>query len=160
MEGGDTFVYHFDGLQYQGKANVPPPAGFLNLLFDPGTVNTSGPAGMLRMELFEGLAEGTPVAERTIMPGIDTAFLQSETAWSDHEGTIRLTAISGTFTINEVHIGRRDDALNGMDFYQITVPEPSTFALGLLGAAACCSAAANKYDYVCHGAAQKWRLFA
>jgi hypothetical protein len=136
MNSGDSYVYHFDSLQYMGTAIVPPAAGYFNLLFDVSTVNSGD---SLRMELFEGLTTEAPVAERTITPGSDVPFLQSDTAWTDHEGTIRLTALGGSFTINQIDIIRKDNAPNGIDIYQVTfapVPEPSTIALGAIGAAA------------------------
>ena len=136
MNAGDTYVYHFDSLQYQGTAIVPPAAGYFNLLFDNSTVDSGD---SLRMEIFEGLALGSPVAERLVTPGSEVAFLQSDTAWADKEGTIRVTAVAGTFTINQVDITRKDNAPGGIDIYHLRftpVPEPSTIALGAFGAAA------------------------
>ena len=133
MNSGDTYVYRFESLQYMGTAIVPPAAGYYNLLFDNASVNSGD---SLRMELFEGLAEGTPVAERIVNVGSDVPFLQSDTAWTDHEGSIRLTALSGSFTINQIDIVRKDNAPNGIDIHQLTftpVPEPSTIVVAAIG---------------------------
>jgi hypothetical protein len=134
MNAGDTYVYHFDTLQYMGTAIVPPAAGYFNLIFDGATVNSGD---SLRMELFEGLAEGTPAAERTITPGTDLPFLQLDTAWTDREGSIRLMALAGTFTITQIDITRKNDnAPTGIDIYHLRftpVPEPSTAAVAATG---------------------------
>jgi hypothetical protein len=135
MTAGDTYVFHFDTLQFMGSGVTSPLGGQYNLLFNSATTDSGD---SLRMELFEGLAEGTALAERTITPGSDVPFLLSESAWSDKEGSIRLTALSGTFTINQIDMIRKEISSNpgGMDTFALTiVPEPSTVTLGILGAA-------------------------
>ncbi|MGZ8900456.1 MAG: PEP-CTERM sorting domain-containing protein [Limisphaerales bacterium] len=131
MNAGDTFVYHFDTLQFMGSGILPPPAGLFNLAFDASTVDAED---SLRMELFEGLASGGPVAERTITPGADLPYLESGSAWIDHEGSIRLTALAGQFTIDQIFIVRRDLTPTAIEAYGVTVvPEPSTAAVAALG---------------------------
>ena len=136
MTAGDSYVFHFDSLQYMGSSITFPLGGYYNLLLDPSTIDSED---SLRMELFERLPAGTPVAEKIFVPGSGAPFLHSNFAWEDKEGSIRITAISGTFTINQIDMVRKEQSSNpggAIDTYQLTVvPEPSSVALFGLGAA-------------------------
>ena len=136
MTAGDSYVFHFDSLQYMGSSITSPLGGYYNLLLDQSTADSGD---SVRMELFEGLPVGTPVAEKVYVPGSGVPFLLSDTSWADKEGSIRLTAISGTFTINQIDMIRKEQSPTpggAIDTYQLTVvPEPSSVAVFGLGAA-------------------------
>jgi hypothetical protein len=142
MNAGDSFTYHFVELPFFQRMTPPllTPNGQFVLSFNNATLDSTD---SLRMEMFEGTPDGPVISQLTLDSSTFPSWaplVTSPSAWADHEGSIRVTALSGSFAINEVIVQRNDVVLAGsIDIYQLRitpVPEPSPVAfagLGVLG---------------------------
>jgi hypothetical protein len=143
LNSGDTFEYSFNSLPETRLIEGPflRGAGFLLQL----DTSTMGVGDTVRIEMFEEGILGTAPVERVVDLAGQTEFVGAgfgapPDMWTDFDGSVRVTAVSGSFTINQMIFDRAEATPNDDTLTQrltITpVPEPSTIALGILGAAA------------------------
>src|SRR5687768_11214660 len=142
LNSGENFEYSFDALSGPSRAQGPlfDNSGAVYLMFNENLVNTGG---NVRFELFEeGLSE---IADRefTIDLSAQPATVLAQGLWADRDGSFRVTVVSGTLTFDGGAVIRGEPGLfpepvtSGLyqnDF--AAVPEPSTIAVGVLGAVA------------------------
>lgn len=144
MNAGDTFEYSFNDLPDQQTVGGPLlRGGGFRLQLDPSTVNSGD---TIRMEMFEGGIFGTAAAERTVdvfefgINGmIGMGFGAPAETWADHNGSVRITVVSGSYTVNQMFMERGEATPNDdtmLSSLTITpVPEPSTMGILIVGAA-------------------------
>ena len=137
MNAGDSYTHHFTTLPFGHNETVlhlSPGAHFV-LQFDNATVDSGD---SLLMEMFEGSAAEPAVWQQTLSGPAWIPLLSSSTVWADHQGAVRVTALAGSFVINELIMQRNEPVIGGsFDVYQLRVtpvPEPSTIAFAGLGA--------------------------
>jgi hypothetical protein len=142
LSQGDSYVYEFRDLQFQGTGPVAQPRGNVSINLDPNAPRT----GMLRIELYENSPSDTPVFMRSqdvsgfpsFEGGLDLATTLN--LWADRQGAFRLFMESGTATINDFRVFRilppTSGGIDVVDFYWndvVPVPEPCASVLLAVG---------------------------
>jgi len=134
FNAGDTYTYEFSTLPFFGQSSSQvglTPSGQFTFQFD---YNTYGDGDRLFIEIFEG-----PLGEQSIAAGVFELpnFIPNiplgPNAWADHEGSVRLTMLSGSVILERIIVQRNDAAGPGLvDVYQssvVPVPEPGIATL-------------------------------
>ena len=138
MNTGDVFGYEFSSLPYSGRFELNPrDPGWdrwtFSGRFQEGTV--------LRVEMFGNSLHEQPLFWHEFpLIGLsaitDSYFaIPATAAWADLRGAVRLTVVSGSASICDMHVTALvhvEGPPRGWDAYTasiLPVPEPSTFAL-------------------------------
>jgi hypothetical protein len=137
---GDSYVFQFDALP-EGALVLGPhfQGGRFSLALNAASIQSGD---TLLMEMFEEEAVGPAGAAMTLDLATGFPQLVSPEMWADHDGAIRITAISGGFTLDQIVVQRGDPTnppdpigvrhqLNSLTV--VPVPEPSTLALLAMG---------------------------
>jgi hypothetical protein len=131
LNSGDSWTYHFTNLDFvetrSGSIGLGG-GGSLSLAY-----STTGETPEYLCELFEGqVPAGSFYAFSQPVAGV---FLPSN-AWSDLEGTIRFSVLSGSYTLESLVVSvHRPVSLSSYDVFRgvvIPVPEPTFLSLLLL----------------------------
>src|SRR6267378_6208385 len=136
LTSGGYYTYQFGSLPFEGVLTfgIAEPFGSFSLPISPSDL---GPNGALKFELFEDAPSGVPIFTHTLTSssGLDETSAKVTGAWGDVQGSIRLTMLSGTATIDIFSLEAVTPASPvGFNVYATRihpVPEPSAF--GLLG---------------------------
>jgi hypothetical protein len=142
LNQGDAWVHTFNSLPLTGTTNsfLSTPQGIFEFHVQAGTLQSGE---MLRYEMFENAASETPICSQTIAFGSPlTASCSSPNAWADLQGVFRLTMLSGSLTVDNVHL---EAIVSGPSFSSYNVystsfnpaPEPSVGNLLALCLGAC-----------------------
>jgi len=145
LNPGDSWTYPFSALPKTGSVPVftSTPSGIFDFTLDNSTFQNGD---MLLYEMFETDTSELPICSGTLSstPSEKTSC-ESDFAWQDLQGAIRLTMLAGSVTVDSVSVEAIVPGANltAYDVYSSTVvptPEPSTTALiGLaLGARLLC----------------------
>jgi hypothetical protein len=112
----------------------PVPWNTLHVQINAGSF---GVGDSVLLEMFEGQATGSPMAQMTLAPG-GIPLLQTPTGWNDLEGSVRITTLTGSVLLEQANIGKKvNDPLNPRTLvYSISftpVPEPGCLTLASSG---------------------------
>jgi len=128
LNAGDSYTYQFDSLPFEGFSIYGTPRAFFSLPIFPSDL---GPSGSLRFEMFEDTPGGVPIFSRTLTTAssiLDTSGTVPN-AWADVQGSIRLTMLSGSITVNVFSLQAMVPAdASGFNIYGgrvYLVPEPA-----------------------------------
>jgi hypothetical protein len=147
LNAGDVYSYEFSSLPgptpYAGGAVV---SGLVYLTLSPATLQAGN---VLRYEMFEDGFSQAPIFSRTLTGPTDDSGPYvgvANGAWQDRQGAIRITALSGSATIDTIQlVSFEAGGRFGLQYYSSVltpVPEPGTWCLlgvaGLAGFAARC----------------------
>ena len=135
LNSGDVFTFEFTSLTpVPGDPGPLNPLGNYSVILNPATVQ---PDDMIRLEMFENSLNEEPICERT-WANQSLVICQAPDAWGDLQGTIRLTMLSGSATVDVITF--RALTLSGgtppLQIWESTfvpVPEPGTLSLLGLG---------------------------
>jgi hypothetical protein len=132
LNQGESFTFYFPA--FPAPTIVPQFEPFpYNTLHVQLSTGSFGVGDSVLLEMFEGQATGSPMAQMTLAPG-GIPLLQAPTGWNDLEGSVRITALTGSVLLDQVNIGKKvNDPLNPRTLvYSINVtpvPEPGCVAL-------------------------------
>lgn len=141
LNAGDQYVFQFSSLtlSYTEPADDPfksSPHGSFTL---SRTLFPGNPSVQYRLEMFEDSLSEAPVASALFDSSISPAGISecnAEGAWSDLQGAVRVTGVSGSLQLDWMSfisiLDQPDGTMKVYHLYQ-PVPEPST--LGLCGVA-------------------------
>jgi hypothetical protein len=119
MSPGDTYVFRFQSLQNYGTS-FGPIAGAACWVTAIEAVDAED---SLQIELFENGIDAPAVANQTFSPSDAPAQLHSPSAWNDHTGSVRITALSGSFTLTEITVRYiRPNPFGTFDRFETRVP--------------------------------------
>lgn len=130
LNPGQTWTYSFGSLPFIGNTNAftTSPQGIFSFTVNGGTLQTGD---LLSYEMFESSPSLTPICSGT-MNGSSPATLScsSPGAWQDREGSVRLTMVSGSVTVDTVALTAivSGPSLSSYEVYSSTftpVPEPT-----------------------------------
>lgn len=142
---GDVVTYRFATLPFVGNFSDSPQnrgtsAGQVTVFLQTLSAGQS-----FRYEMFENDETTAPFYSATISsPSPTTQGYFVPNVWQDLNGTIRLTGLSGSLLFNQITVGVRlpiEQSPGGRyDLYStiITIPEPKTLSLGMIGCGALC----------------------
>jgi hypothetical protein len=132
LNEGESFSLYFPTLPITGYDPQFQPFP-INGLYVYLNSSSFGPGDSVLMQMFESQATGSPVSQYTMFPGGIPLF-QNPSGWTDLEGSIRVTALTGSVVLDHLEIFRRvpDPANLRNIVYGISitpVPEPRCAAL-------------------------------
>jgi hypothetical protein len=138
LNQGDVWTHTFNSLPLTGTTNsfLTSAQGVFEFHVQAGTLQSGD---TLRYDMFENGASETPICSQTIAFGSPlTATCSSPNAWADLQGVIRLTMLSGSLTVDNVHLEAivSGPSLSSFNVYSTSfnpVPEPSFFFLCAAG---------------------------
>jgi hypothetical protein len=119
LRAGDSYNYQFDTLAFQGNLTfgIAGPSGTVFLYVDPSSPISLGPTNSYKVEMFGDTPAQAPILSRIITAAssiYDTDYRVPD-AWGDLQGSIRVTVLSGSIT------------LQGFSFQAIKVGSPVGF---------------------------------
>ena len=142
LTAGDTFSYSFDTMPYLGRFTVPGGAGSAA----EGSFNTSfegdlfDPSDSVRLEIFERSLDDAPRQSSTFggyTTSVSSLSILAPYAWSDFQGAVRLTVLSGSVELTKISVYRENPVtLQRYDLYGMVVPIPEPYPSSLLLAVA------------------------
>src|SRR5262245_4120920 len=101
LKTGDVFVYQFTTLPWFDNRSSPAIGG---QFYTYGNIQQGG---QLQYEMFENAVAGPVLCLRTSEFQFDNGYIgdcQSDRAWQDLQGTIRLTMLQGTADISRLNL--------------------------------------------------------
>jgi hypothetical protein len=104
LNAGQTWSYQFNSLPLTGHTNafVTSPRGVFELTVDGSSVQAGD---LLRFEMFESGTNQAPACSGTNESGAPfTLSCIALGAWQDQQGTVRLSMMSGSITINSINL--------------------------------------------------------
>ena len=134
LNQGDVWTYSFNSLPYVGATNsfLTTPQGLLEFTVQNGTLQSGD---MLRFETFEGTTSEVPICSGTMSFGSPlTVACSAPGAWSDLNGSIRFTMLSGSLGIDKIRLESivSGPSLSSYEVYSLSfnpVPEPKSAVL-------------------------------
>ena len=136
LNQGDVWTYSFNTLPLTGTTNSfqTSPQGIFEFHVQAGSLQSGE---MLRYDMFENAASEAPICSQTMAFGSPlTATCSSPAAWADLQGVVRLTMLSGSLAVDNVHLEAivSGPSLSSYNVYSTSfnpVPEPSGSSLVL-----------------------------
>jgi hypothetical protein len=134
LNPGDSWTYPFSALPKTGSAPVftSTPGGIFDFTVDNATFQNGD---MLRYEMFEKDTSESPICSGTLSSAPSgQVSCESDSAWQDLAGTVRLTMLAGSVTVDSVTVESivPGSNLSAYDVYSSTFvpsPEPGTSSL-------------------------------
>jgi hypothetical protein len=138
LNAGDTYTYQFSSLSLQGTWDVQDhpgvPIGRVDGFFVPGSFQ---PGSSLLVEMFEDTPSSSPIASQTLnspvgFPAPPGPLFWSLDAWQDLQGSVRVSMLSGSVTMDffQVTANRNDSGvMNSYRSSALPVPEPNPISL-------------------------------
>jgi hypothetical protein len=140
LNPGDSWAYQFSDLPKTGTVSIfnSTPSGVLDFTIDGATFQSGD---VLRFEMFENSASEAPICTGTLSsaPPFE-GMCETNMAWQDRQGAIRLTMLSGSVTVDNITVKAiiPGASLTVNDVYSSTfVPLPEPATLSLFAAALC-----------------------
>lgn len=100
---GESYTNEFKMLFRTGRYEVAfPPLAAVNVAVDPATLQIED---ALHVQMFEDLPTGTPFYQQTLMNTTNAMYYFAASQgfyWQDLQGSIRLTMVSGSVTIDSL----------------------------------------------------------
>jgi len=125
LNAGETYTYQFGTLPLIGFSFFGAPSGQLAVGVDGSTLQ---PGDSLLIEMFDSTPTGKPIASGTVTSASQPLdfVVSAYGAWDDVQGSIRLTMISGSASINSFNLlVLKVAGSRGLNQYSATiVPEP------------------------------------
>jgi hypothetical protein len=125
LNAGETYTYQFSTLPRTGFTFFGAPSGLLALGVNGPSLQ---PGDSLRFEMFDDVPSGDPFFSRTVTASSDPSefFASVSFVWQDLQGSIRLTMVSGSATIDSFSLlVLRVAGPSGLNQYSASVvPEP------------------------------------
>lgn len=119
LSAGSSYTYRFSTLPFQRNVTfgIAEPSGALFLYADPAFPSQLGQTNSYQVEMFEGEPNQNPILSRVITgkSSIHDTNYRVPNSWGDLQGSIRVTAISGSIV------------LNGFSFQASTAASPAGF---------------------------------
>ena len=140
LNPGESWTYPFSDLPRTGSVSVftSTPGGILDFTVDGSTFQSGD---MLRYEMFENDTSAAPICSGILNSAPSGKITcESNFAWQDVQGAIRLTMLAGSLSVDGVTVKAivPGVSLSSYDVYSSTfVPTPEPGTLGLLGAGIC-----------------------
>lgn len=122
LNAGDNYTHQFATLPLMGPGILVPGA-VLDLWVDRPSLR---PGDALLFEMFEDTPTGSPILSRTVTADSEGSEFQGfvENAWRDLQGSIRLTAVSGSVTVRFFTLQARVVDHRLLVFSTTIVPKP------------------------------------
>lgn len=140
LNAGESWAYQFDNLPKTGTVSTfgATPGGVFEFTVDSSTFQSGD---MLRFEMFEHDTSEVPICSGVMTsapPFIGSC--ETDAAWQDRQGAVRLIMISGSVTIDAITVKAitTGPSLSSYDVNSVTfapVPEPEPMTLSLFAAA-------------------------
>jgi hypothetical protein len=137
LNPGDVWTYNFNTLPLTGVTNsfLSSPQGIFEFHVQAGTLQAGD---NLRYDMFETGTSEVPICSQNLAFGSPlTATCSSPGAWADLQGVVRLTMLSGSLVVDNVHLEAivSGPSLSSYNVYSSSfnpVPEPSWVSLILV----------------------------
>jgi hypothetical protein len=140
LNPGESWAYQFDNLPKTGTVSAfgATPGGVFEFMVDSSTFQSGD---MLRFEMFENDTSEVPICSgvMTSAPPF-TGSCETDAAWQDRQGAVRLTMLAGSVTIDTITVKAitTGPSLSSYDVNSVTfapVPEPEPVTLSLFAVA-------------------------
>ena len=137
INAGETYTFEFSSM---GTPTVTPGFNITGLTLTPTFSGYDRFADSITIEAFEDNTSQTPwCAHAYVKPDPSLDHCGDSIHWSDHQGVVRITVLSGSVTLDSMSFYRQEPvgfgntAVYNMTVVPSSVPEPGT--LSLLGVA-------------------------
>ena len=134
LSAGDHWDYQFSNLPKTGTVSAfgATPSGVFDFTVDNSTFQSGD---MLRFEMFETDTSQVPICSGVMSSAPPfTGSCETDLAWQDRQGAVRLTMLSGSVTVDSVTVEAitTGPSLSSYDVNSVTfvpVPEPGSLTL-------------------------------
>jgi hypothetical protein len=140
LNPGESWIFPFSALPKTGTVPVftSTPSGILDFTLDNSTFQDGD---ILLYEMFENDTSELPICSGTLSSAPpEKISCESDFAWQDVQGAIRLTMLAGSVTVDSVSLESivAGPNLTAYDVYSATfVPTPEPSAASLIGLGIC-----------------------